>query len=88
MDIIDNQNRYNAWKLSNESLSKKDIPVTSIREGEIVGIHTVEYKSLVDRISIEHEAFARDGFAIGALTACRYMIGKQGIHTMQNLLKL
>lgn len=88
MDIIENQSKYNAWKLSNENLSKTDIPITSIREGEIVGLHNVEYKSLVDRISIEHEAFARDGFAIGALTACRYMIGKQGIHTMKNLLKL
>ncbi len=87
MDIIENQDRYKTWKLSNNSIAETDIPITSNREGEVIGIHTVEYRSPIDKISIEHEAFTRDGFAIGALTACRYMLKKQGIHTMQDLLK-
>ena len=41
----------------------------SIRAGEIAGIHTVSFEGLCDRLTFEHEAFTRKGFAEGAVLA-------------------
>ncbi len=87
-EIIENQKKYVNWSLWDKTLPDSTLPIVSIREGSVVGHHAVEYKSAFDKITLEHEAFSRDGFATGALTACRYMLGKQGIHTMKNLLAL
>lgn len=43
--------------------------VSSVRVGEIPGIHTVGFEGLNDRLTIEHEAFSREGFAQGAVLA-------------------
>ena len=52
------------------------------------GIHTVHYTSEVDRISLTHEAFGREGFALGAILAAEYAAQHQGWLTMDDLLKL
>ncbi len=43
--------------------------VTSVRVGELPGIHTVGFEGECDRITLEHEAFSRRGFAEGAVLA-------------------
>ncbi len=43
--------------------------VASVRVGEIAGIHTVGFEGGCDRITLEHEAFSRRGFAEGAVMA-------------------
>ena len=43
--------------------------VASVRVGELPGIHTVGFEGEVDRITMEHEAFSRKGFAEGAVMA-------------------
>lgn len=43
--------------------------VTSVRKGEEMGTHIVKFKSDIDKIKISHEAFSREGFAEGAVTA-------------------
>lgn len=48
------------------------------------GTHEVTYTSDIDTIKISHEA--REGFALGALTAAEWIIGKQGFFTMQEVL--
>ena len=58
------------------------------REGEVFGTHIVKYKSQLDTIELYHEAHTRDGFAQGAITAAKWLIGKQGIFGMQDLLGL
>jgi 4-hydroxy-tetrahydrodipicolinate reductase len=65
-----------------------DLVIQSLRIDPAPGIHTVEYKSAVDRIEITHEAFSRKGFATGAVLAAEYLKGKQGVYTMADLLKL
>lgn len=65
---------------------KPDIPIESIREGEIAGIHTVRYNSTADTISITHEAHSRQGLAMGAVLATEYLNGKKGIFGMKDLL--
>ncbi len=83
--IIDNHKEYEQW--SKEEGEAKNIFIDCKREGEVPGTHSVEYKSDVDRISITHEAFTRDSFAMGALFAAEWVQGKKGILTMEDLMK-
>lgn len=62
--------------------------ITSIREGEVPGIHTVTWDSEVDTISLRHSAKSREGFALGAVLAAEWLKGKTGFHTMQEVLGL
>ncbi|MDR0437578.1 MAG: 4-hydroxy-tetrahydrodipicolinate reductase [Bacteroidales bacterium] len=61
--------------------------ITSIREGEVFGIHQIRYESAEDTIEIKHEAKSREGFAKGAVCAAEWLIGKTGIYTMSDMLK-
>jgi 4-hydroxy-tetrahydrodipicolinate reductase len=64
------------------------LPIRSIREGEVPGTHVVQYSSAMDQISLKHEAFNRDGFALGALIAAEWIIGKKGIFSLSDVLNL
>jgi 4-hydroxy-tetrahydrodipicolinate reductase len=65
---------------------KAEILITSIREGNITGSHTISYESEFDKIEITHEAKNRKGFALGAVMAAEWIIGKQGCFGMSDLL--
>lgn len=60
--------------------------ITSIREGEVPGIHTVTWESDVDTLTLSHSAKSREGFALGAVLAAEWLKGKTGFHTMQEVL--
>ena len=62
--------------------------VTSVREGEVIGLHVVDYGSRADAITLRHEAHDRTGFAHGAVLAAEYLLGKTGVHTMADVLGL
>lgn len=66
--------------------TKLQVPIKSIREGEVPGIHTVTWDSPVDTISITHSAKSREGFALGAVLAAEWLKGKTGWHTMEEVL--
>ncbi len=66
-----------------------DIPIDSVREGEIVGEHTVTFESDVDLLEITHSAKTRDIFAKGALKAAKFVAGKKsGLFSMKDVLAL
>jgi len=66
---------------------KSDVAVSSIREGEIVGEHTITFESDTDLIEITHSAKTRDIFAKGALQAAKFIAGKKnGLFTMKDVL--
>ncbi|MDD5196330.1 MAG: 4-hydroxy-tetrahydrodipicolinate reductase [Candidatus Omnitrophota bacterium] len=66
----------------------KQIPVHSIRLGDIVGDHTVIFCGNSERIEIKHQAHSRDLFALGALKAAKWIFGKPaGLYSMQDVLK-
>ena len=61
--------------------------VASVRVGEIAGIHTVGFEGACDRITIEHEAFSRQGFAQGAVLAATMTQGlAAGIYEFQEMI--
>lgn len=85
-DIIALRDDKECWQMSNKEVDTKAIPITSIREGEIAGIHTVTYDSDIDTLSITHSAKSRKGLAVGALLAAEYLKGRTGYYTMKDLL--
>ncbi len=60
--------------------------IESFREGEVPGIHTVEFESGADRLSFTHEAFSREGLAEGAVAAALLTEGLQGVHEFKDLI--
>ena len=65
-----------------------EIPVHSIREGNVPGTHSVTWKSDIDQLTITHEAYSRRGFALGAVMAAAFIHGRKGVFTMKDLLNL
>lgn len=67
-----------------------DIPeIEAIREGEVIGDHTVRFESNEDVLTISHHAKDRSMFAKGALTAAKFLQNKKpGLYNMQDVLGL
>lgn len=74
------------WKL--DSNGAEDLNISAKRIKDVTGIHRVEYISPIDTISIMHEAHNREGYAKGALIAAQWLIGKSGVFTMKDVLKM
>lgn len=77
---------FNDWKLG-ETIGK-DLGINAIREGEVPGTHSVFYRSEIDEIEIKHTAHNRKGFALGAVIAAEWIVGKEGNFTMKQVLGL
>ena len=66
---------------------RENVPITSYREGEVPGTHTVMYESSVDTIYLTHEAHNRIGLAQGAVMAAEWLTKAQpGVYTMKDIL--
>jgi len=66
---------------------KTEIPIESIREGDIVGEHTVTFVGPSERIELTHRAGSREIFGSGALRAAQWVVGKRpGLYSMQDVL--
>lgn len=62
-----------------------ELPIESIRKGEVPGIHSVIYDSEADCITITHDAHSRKGFALGAVLAAEFTAEHEGLLTMSDL---
>jgi len=85
-DIIASNSRYKKWTATEPE--PDEIPVESLREGNVPGTHTVTWSSDIDQISITHEARNRRGLAIGAMMAAEWVYKRKGIFTMKDMLNL
>lgn len=83
--VIENSS-YTNWTL--EKPEANQIHIEAKRIGTVPGTHTVTYNSVVDAIEIKHTAHNREGFALGAVIAAEWIVGKQGIFTMKDVLNL
>ena len=64
----------------------RPIDMSSTRAGAIPGTHTVGFDGASDTIELTHTARDRRGFAAGALLAARWLEGRRGWFTMQDVL--
>lgn len=83
--IIENSDLID-WKLGENA--KDSFSIQSHREGEVPGTHSIKYESPIDDITIEHKAHNRKGFALGAVIAAEWLVGKKGIFNMDDVLNL
>ena len=66
---------------------KTDVPIQSIREGEVVGEHTVTFVGPSEQLELTHRAGSREIFARGALRAADWVVGKSPkLYSMQDVL--
>lgn len=85
--ILQNWSHKTGWKLA-PTKDSNAIPITAHRVEHVPGTHVVHYESAVDGLQLIHTAHSRDGFAEGAVTAAKWIIGKKGFFTMQDVLGL
>jgi 4-hydroxy-tetrahydrodipicolinate reductase len=66
-----------------------EIPIQSIRKGDVVGEHTVIFSGPGERLELTHRAASREIFARGALRAAKWIIGRPpGLYSMHDVLGL
>jgi len=70
-----------------KNILQKEINITSDRIKDVSGTHIITYSSSADKIEIKHTAKNRDGFAMGAIIAAEWIIGRKGVFCMQDVLK-
>lgn len=85
-DIIALNTNFEKWKL--DEAGEKTIPIIAKRIKDVPGTHTINYESEVDTITIEHTAHTREGFALGAVIAAEWIVGKTGVFTMNDVLNI
>lgn len=66
--------------------NKQEVSIHAIRGGDVVGEHRVLFLGKGEFLELRHYATSRQCFAMGALTAVRYIVGKPpGLYTMEHL---
>jgi 4-hydroxy-tetrahydrodipicolinate reductase len=72
-----------------KAVRNSEIPIQSIREGDIVGEHAVIFGGPGESLELTHRAANRGIFALGALRAAKWIINKPpGLYSMQDVLGL
>jgi 4-hydroxy-tetrahydrodipicolinate reductase len=85
--IIHHSENKTKW-ISNEIPQPNEVAIWSAREGKVPGTHIVKYISDIDQIEISHVAHGREGFALGAVIAAEWIVGKKGVFGMKELLSI
>lgn len=71
-----------------EKRSKNEIGMHAVRGGTIVGEHEIIFAGRDEIITLSHSARSKEIFAVGAVNAAKYMVGKgAGLYTMKDLIK-
>lgn len=66
-----------------------EIGIHAVRGGDVVGDHTVIFAGRGERVELTHRASNRETFAIGAMRAARWVVGKPpGLYSMEDVLGL
>ena len=64
----------------------RPIPITSVRVGSVPGTHEIVFDAPFEQVRLVHEARDRRVFAEGALLAARWLVGRTGVFTLQDVL--
>lgn len=66
---------------------KTEIGISSVRAGTIVGEHEVIFGGRDEVITLSHLAMSKEIFAVGALNAAAFLVGKPaGLYSMKDML--
>jgi len=85
-DIIKEHSKYSTWRLNEKA--DDTIDISAKRIDDVPGTHAINYNSDVDAIHINHIAHNRQGFALGAVIAAEWLLGKTGVFTMKDVLNI
>lgn len=83
--VLEKIKRKKEW-VNHISDNLDELEILSERKDPAPGIHTIEYSSAIDTITITHTAHNRRGFATGAVLAAEFIAGKKGIYKMSDVL--
>ncbi len=86
-DLIYSLERKEKW-VNDEESKPEELEIISKRIDSVPGTHNIKYSSAVDEITIEHLAKNRKGFALGAVLAAEWVVGKKGVFNMNDLLSI
>ncbi|MBN2067545.1 MAG: 4-hydroxy-tetrahydrodipicolinate reductase [Candidatus Diapherotrites archaeon] len=64
-----------------------ELHFASLRTGNVPGTHSVLFDSIADSIELTHTARNRQGFALGALQAAKWVKGKKGFYSIDDMMK-
>lgn len=86
-EVFDNKKEYVFDRHSkSEKRSSNEIGFSSIRGGNIVGEHTVQFFSPYETFEIKHTSYSRNLFADGALKAAEFLVNQpNGFYNMNDL---
>lgn len=84
-DIIERLDRKQLW-VDHKTNNPDELVILSERTGEVPGYHEIVYESIVDTITISHNAKSRVGFALGAVLAAEFTATHKGYLGMNDLL--
>jgi len=86
-DIIKYLSKKETWvNEMNDNMS--ELSIKSERISNNIGTHTVTYSSHLDVIEITHKSLSRKNFAVGAVLAAEWLIGKKGFFNISDMLKV
>ena len=83
--IVERLDRKTKWGL--HETAADTLRIDDVRRGEVPGIHTVNYDSAADMITITHDAHSRQGFALGAVLAAENTAEHEGLLTIDDMFK-
>ena len=72
------------YNLVDRRISPEELHFTSVRCGQIPGIHEITFDSQADTISLKHTARNRNGFAYGAVLAAEWIKDQSGLFTLED----
>jgi 4-hydroxy-tetrahydrodipicolinate reductase len=68
-----------------EAASGASVRIEAKREGDVMGVHTLQVRGVADRLVLTHESFSRRGFAEGAVRAAEWLSLRTGCYDFQDI---
>lgn len=72
--------------LPDGKIGKDELQVNSVRVGSEFGTHSVYFDSENDKVELTHVSKGRRGFALGAVIAAEWIVGKKGFFQFRDIL--
>ncbi len=83
---IDRKKR-SQFEMLDRKVEADELHFSSTRAGSIPGEHVIGFDSAADSIQIVHTARNREGLALGALKAAKWIDGRTGMHDFRDIFR-